>query len=537
VVFARKPYLRSGKNTDIRSIGMKIKMPRGALPKPLESLPVKTLTLSRGQEVKKVEAYFPEDLWIRDQIAGRWGNGGFTVNVYRMTLPVPKAVPVIYRTHKHKYVLKAAYDKWKDVQPKVSWNQAEITEWLEFLTASKLPAATVMTKKRYAKNTVTYFYEVADGLNIDYLYVIVPDKTSDYCFLVQFTLTGKFNLKKSKKTLNQAVASAAFYPHREKVKNDVKFNLKKAKSAQQKKRSPEYLASRERVINNIRNLKDWWYLETDNFIMVANIKKRKTIRELAAGLENSRKVFKQVFPLKAPLKDVSVVKSFETRKEYLSYIGKAYEWTSGVWMAGRKELVVSPMNWGAAWDRRKMMVEVIQHEGFHQYIYFATGGQQTAAWFNEGNAAFFEGLKFKGRRPVIEETYRLAIMAKQNMPVNIAALLKMSYLEFYGVNVKNNYILGYGLMFFLHKGAAVMKGSKAYSSIPTKYYDAVLATKNPAKATEIAWRGVDMKKFTKDFKKFWSSKTLVKRAIRYDLIKAAKNKITHTKARRHEEKL
>lgn len=523
-IFARTPYLHFGKNTDIPSIGMKIRMPKGVVPQPLESLSVRTLTFSRGKEVKKIDTYFLAELWMRDQIAGRWGDGEITVKVYRMTLPVPENVPVIYKTNQHKYVLQAAYDKWQVAQPKVTWTPAKITEWLEFLTASKLPAATILPQKLYVKKPVTYVYTLDDDLGVNYFYVIVPRSPSAYCFLVQFTLTGKFDLKKSKRTLDHAVAAANFYPPKPAVDDDVKFTLKQYQSAQQPKRPPEYLASRAQIINNIRNLKQWWYLETDDFIMVANLKNRKTVKALAAGLEQSRKVFKLLFPLQAPLKAISVVKVFETRKEYLAYVGKDQEWTSGAWVAGIRELVISPMDWGAVWERRKMMVEIIQHEGFHQYIYFATGGQQTAAWFNEGNATFFEGLKFKGGRAVIKGTYRLTLLTQGNVPVNIAALLKMSYHEFYGINAKNNYALAYGLLFFLHKGAAIMRGARKYSAIPTKYYKAVRATKDPEKATAIAWRGVDMQQFTRYFKKFWSSRSLVKKALRYNLLNAKQQK-------------
>jgi hypothetical protein len=43
-----------------------------------------------------------------------------------------------------------------------------------------------------------------------------------------------------------------------------------------------------------------------------------------------------------------------------------------------------------------------------------------------------------------------------------------------------------------------------------------IETGDPNKATDIAWKGIDMNQFIKDFKKFWSSRSLIKRAIKYN---------------------
>ena len=97
----------------------------------------------------------------------------------------------------------------------------------------------------------------------------------------------------------------------------------------------------------------------------------------------------------------------------------------------------------------------------------------------------------------------------------------MNHNEFYGINKTQNYILAYGLMFFLQKGVRIMKGKykNNYSEIPAKYYQAILKTRDASQATKIAWRDVDMKKFKQIFDKFWASKSLIKRANRYDLLK------------------
>lgn len=519
---ARKPYLRVGRTTDLPSIGMKMKMPRDAVAKPMGSLSVKTLTARRGNETKKINTYFPEDLWVRDQLVGSYGGSNFKVNVFDMTLLPPLDVPALHRQEGRSYVLKEAYDKWKEEQQAGKWTEKATVSWLKFLLGSGVPAPLEKMKKGGVKKATTYSVTLDNSQGSNYVYVISPAKRPEKHFVVQFVLSG-LDPKKSKKSIASCLSSITFYTPKKSKIDDKKITTGTRTNPKKKDWSPEYIASRERVINNIKNLKGWWYLETENFIMVANIKNKKTIRELHTNLEKSRKVFQTIYPIKQPLSTVSVVKSFETRDEYVGYVGKKYEWTGGLWMSDRKELVVSPMNWGSVKDRREMMVEVIQHEGFHQYIYFATGGQHCATWFNEGNATFFEGIEWKGRRPVIEEGKRME-KAKQLAPTaNVAKLLELSYDEYYA-QADRNYPLGYALMFFLHKGAPIMKKKNSYNEIPTKYYEALIKTRNPNKATEIAWEGVDMDEFTSEFRKFWESKSLIKKALRYDIVKAKMGK-------------
>jgi len=74
------------------------------------------------------------------------------------------------------------------------------------------------------------------------------------------------------------------------------------------------------VIRNIQNLKGWWYLETDNFVIASDLKNKKTISELQVNLEKCRSVFNQYYPQQHPLKAVSVCKVFESRDEYQGYV-------------------------------------------------------------------------------------------------------------------------------------------------------------------------------------------------------------------------
>jgi hypothetical protein len=519
--WGRKPYLKAGHTITIPSIGLKMKMPKYAKPNPAKSLTVKTLVQRRGTETRKIDVCLLEELWLRDQLSGSYGNTSFMVSVYEMRLPAPTAVKTVFKQPGHTFVFKSVYEQWLNTQKPVKWNKEKMRSWLKQLLPDGANANIKLTKKNFSRTAITYYAE-SGSLDVENLVYIVASQTAPIRHLaIQFKLEPQLDRKKSLRTIKSCLSSIRFFPPTGLKKDEKKRIISRKKLTAKKDWSPQYIASRERVINNIKNLKDWWYLETNNFIVVANIDNRKTVKELKAGLEKSRTVFMQIYPIKEPLKAVSVVKAFETRKEYIAYIGKQYEWTGGLWIADKKELVVSPMNFGSARARRKMLVDVIQHEGFHQYIYFATGEQHTAVWFNEGNATFFEGIEFKGKNAVIETTYRTGKVTNLVSSANIEKLLTMNHNEFYGINKTQNYILAYGLMFFLQKGALGMKGKykNSYSEIPLKYYQAILKTRDATQATKIAWQGVDMKKFNQAFNKFWSSKSLIKRAVRYDLVK------------------
>ena len=519
--WARKPYLKSGSTINIHSLGLKIKMPKFAKPNPAKSVTVKNLTQRRGKETRKIEAYLLEELWLRDQLSGSYGNKDFMVTVYKMRLPAPSDVKALFKQPGHIFVLKSVYEQWLEDQQPVKWNKELMRRWLSYLVTEELDNNIKLVKKNLSSSTVIYYADSAEHNNINSTYILVSPTPPVRHIVIQFKLSPSLDYKKSLKTIKRCLTSASFYPPVKLKKDGKKMTISRKRTVVPKAWSPEYTASRERVINNIKNLENWWYMETANFIVVANIENRKVVKELKIGLEKSRMVFMQLYPIKKPLKAVSVVKAFETRKEYIAYIGKQYEWTGGLWMANKKELVVSPINFGSARTKREMLVEVIQHEGFHQYIYFATGEQHTAVWFNEGNATFFEGIEYKGKKVVIESTYRTAKVADIAASADISKLLTMSHREFYGINKTYNYILAYGLMFFLQKGAEEMKGKykNNYSKIPFKYYQAILKTSNAAQATKIAWHGVNMKQFHQAFRKFWDSKRLINKAIRHDILK------------------
>jgi len=514
---ARKKYLKLQGTVAIPSLNAKVKLFKDVKSAPPGSLERLKLTRTSGNEKSVFEIYSIKDIWRRDNLLGVWKNDLCDIAFYRFNLPIPQKVPTIYKKDGKSFVLREAYDKWKAglSQDGLKLSDEEMAAWLSYVLDLEVGATPETIKKNAPKKATTkrFSIEGTSGEN-GFIYVVSTIYEPDKPFVVFYNVKGGDH-DRDVKAISGSLASFAFVQPKKNAKTATKERTLTRKT-EKKERSAQYIASRDMVINSIKNMKNWWYFETTNFLMVANIKNKKTARELADNLEKCRSVFERLYPPAKPFDAVSVARMFKTRDGYVSYLGKEYEWTGGIWMPSKKELVISPMDWGSRAERRKMMIDTTFHESFHMYIYFACGEKQTAVWFNEGNATFLEGLEFRAGKVRINPTHRIETAKKAALHADIPKLLAMSYKEFYGSNKKENYALGWGLMYFLWKGAPVLKHKNNYSEIPVKYYQAMLDTGSGEKATKIAWEGIDMDRFSADFREFWATESLIKKAERYN---------------------
>ena len=284
--------------------------------------------------------------------------------------------------------------------------------------------------------------------------------------------------------------------------------------------SAAYQASRRRVLETIRNYRDWWYLETDCYIFISNQEDKRGMMRIRRELEKARGIFLEYFPLKGEENAVSVIRIFNTRDEYLAYMGESFKWSGGIWMPAARELVISPLEGNAPEKAQAGVIrQVVFHEGFHQYLYYASGGADAALWFNEGTAQYFEGLEFKGTRPgVVLDDGKAAQLRKAVLSGGIALseLLAADRERFYGDARKRDtyYAVSQALMHYLYKGA-VLEGRTAYARIPFRYYDALLESRDGAAATRIALEGIDLAQLEKDFAAFWKNDQKLRRSLRY----------------------
>ena len=488
------PDLTLGSPVSLPPVGLRFRAFRNMKPMPL---PMPAIRASRSDGVKLMDNL---EYWNFRQTAGIWSNGIALLRIGTVTL-----APLAKRELKPESELASSVKTLDDGLP-----EADEKRWMEAFAGAKVLSVKPYSEALYGcsakvfeleENSTTYLaaYLVASRLD--------PTRTVALLFAID-----KANYsKRADVTIRQVLSSLQLItPRRAAVSLEERLR---------KKGTPEYEASRERVIQSIRNFRDWWYVETDNYLFVSNEPDRRAMARLRTELEKAREVFSDYYPLKKPLNSVSVVRIFATRDQYKEYVGEDMQWSGGLWTPSRRELVISPLDPGARESVRQMIMrQVAFHEGFHQYLYFATGEAPADMWFNEGSAQFFEGIEFQSGKGVvglpqyIERS--LTALFERDKVHDIGALVKMDRATFYGANRDVNYPLSQALIYYLWKGAKV-DGKPEYAEIPVRYYDTLVETRNPAAANAAAWKGVDIGQLSKDLSRFWNSSNLIRQSIRY----------------------
>ena len=515
---ASKPYIRnSNDDTSINTEGIRFNTFKGSTSNPVKS-PDPRIFQSRKDPSQKIELFNKYELWKYEQILGRWFGTGGSMDFAKVHYPLPDGIK-LFADNQPDFVRKEDFQNWlKSAELKLE-SEADIKAWLEAFTGSKIEKDNAFKNKNSKLEIVRYS---CDDAYKDLYYIAEPGNT-ERKYLLLFEIDRNADLKKSMKNTQIIAGTFKLFTPEEASVDDKKLVTKKSSNI--KDRSPEYLASRDKVIDSIKNLDGWWYLETRNYIFTADLQDRKLIDEIQIQIEKCRSVYEKYFELKGPLTKISVVKSFFTRKQYLDYLDDDRASRSiGMWMSSKEELVISPMMYGNRKENREEMIDILYHEGFHQYIFYAGNMVSSSPWFNEGHATFFEGLDFKRRgmevnvpaRRIEEFSRFCGGSLSKGM---ISNLLHMDYLQFYDNNsVGRNYSGAWALVYFLNKGAPVM-GKPEYARIPFKYYEALHDLKNPEKATDEAWKDIDLDTFAADMIKFYDSKKFMKKAEKYDFMK------------------
>lgn len=496
--------LRIGKEESVNAEGIKLKVFKDAQMRPIPTVGAAGYIVNPKTKERKGDVFIPYDLWFASQCLAMWDCKGGKIYLAQMTLNPPPTPDT--------RILMDAYNQWKE-SAKFADDGSQTEAWLAGFAKAELEepvqlkaAATGVEIKAYpikgALGSSKAVYVVSNTKNREQTYALLYETTND-----------KEPAKNAKKVIEQSVTSISFFKEKEGAETPKQMNA--ADSAKRKREwSGKYIQSRATVIDNLKNLKDWWYLETDNFIIASNITKRAAITNIQNMVEANRAVYLKLFPLLVPVDAVSVVRVFNKREDYLAYVPKRIEFSAGVWMPGKKELVISSTeDWAKGAKGAELMLGIIAHEGFHQYLHYAMAETETAPWFNEGTAEVFEHLKIKpgGRFEIDIPDYDYADLKElmRTPSANLQRLIGLSYEEFYDkARMNDNYRCAGAFMYFLYKGAQVMKGKESYAEIPGRYYKTLCETRDQGKAAEAAFQGIDMKALETDWKSFWDSKML-----------------------------
>jgi hypothetical protein len=180
-------------------------------------------------------------------------------------------------------------------------------------------------------------------------------------------------------------------------------------------------------------------------------------------------------PLKKEFVDnaAPIVRVCANERDFQTYSGMPTG-VGGYWSPGVEELVVfRKSDW---LSMKKLFFDILHHEGFHQYIFYACGGVSPCICFNEGPAEFFGAFKQAGNRmiPTLENRMRKPVIkgaVNSGSFVPLKTILRYSQRQYYS-NAGLCYAEGWAITSFLMMGRKYLGGrfKKEWGEIVPTYF-------------------------------------------------------------------
>ena len=200
------------------------------------------------------------------------------------------------------------------------------------------------------------------------------------------------------------------------------------------------------------------------------------------------------------LSRTSVVRVCKDVDEYYKYGGPPG--TGGYWSWPSEELVIfdDKMNRGTdfTWN-------VLNHEAFHQYIFYFYGNLAPHSWYNEGTGDFYSGFDYKRKKfqekPENGRLRNIQSIIGEGRHVPLQEFVSWSKSQYYGSNDRGLagyecYAQGWALIWFLRTGKEdAKKWNDSWNGILDVYLDTLAESGDTEKAVEKAFEGVDWKEF------------------------------------------
>lgn len=304
----------------------------------------------------------------------------------------------------------------------------------------------------------------------------------------------------------------------------------------------ESLRGKKRVElqTRLRDAPEWKLYETPNYFIVSNNEDKAFLDELMGRLEAIRTVYEKDYPIekanefrelakqqrtrdasegKKPENDgeaklaelinggadpqelakCSVVRVCKNRDQYHSYGGPGG--SAGYWAWTQQELVIydarADGGKGDTWA-------TLNHEAFHQFIFYYYGNISPQSWYNEGTGDFYSGYQYKNKQFKLEKFQWRFGLVKENIHagkiVDLARFVRMSQGEYYSTDSESNtdigdhYAQGWSFIYFLRTGKkANAKGwDPKWDGILEAYLKTLAMTGKTDKAVDAAFDGIDM---------------------------------------------
>lgn len=505
------------KPTDLPDLGLRLKLMPESREIPSTSPQVLLMQFTKGTETWKEERFLPVDLWKREQFAGQWvGRDG-----NKLLLAIMSCLPPDEQSSQP--VTRATYEQQRALATNNATftSEADLVRWISVFTDFPHPVGKRLDKQparispvwifrldSISPNRVAYVFRLTSGAgkNASTRWVCAQfDLNTDLLMEPACEIIEKEFLSSiSALTLARTVA-----PNRETL----------TRTSESVPDSEVAKAAQQQVIDSIRNLKGWWYDVTPDFIILSNLKGSagSLVDQFKTSMKVMRVAYRQSIP--EPAKPfVGVVRIPATLEEYREYVGEDNGWSRGLWMPGRKELVICPAGDQGARGNRQTILRIAYHEGFHQYAYYAFGQANASLWFNEGYAQFFENVSFSNGRLIFEESpqaLRVFNTLRPGTEMDLNRLINLGWKDFYDRDEKTraaNYALSWALVYYLKKDPAC-----PFAGLLDKYVEAMQSNGgNAEKANESMLANIDVKRLQTDFERFWQSAARQSAARRYN---------------------
>ncbi|MCL1856035.1 MAG: DUF1570 domain-containing protein [Kiritimatiellaeota bacterium] len=500
------------------SLGLKMRVLGNSTPEPLPQPQVHTYTVTRGAEKTQHDMFSARELWYASQHAGQWRDGAGNVMIAAQpTTLLPTAQEDILRNGTD-HVTRKTYEAAAAACALDASSEEALSAWVAAFTGIAPSGVEKLRTQQNFNLSSALFFASDDPKTLVWAFrVKVRGGTSGqarpsgwYAVVLQLN-DGSPKLKVRQGFEAQFFANvAAFSPTGANNANTLKDKALTPKAAVGGASAP----GRDEAIKSIENMDGWWYAEAADYIFLSNIRSaagKSLVRDLQNTLPTLRQAFAKVVAPFSDKAEVNVVRIFDTKDAYASYVGSEIEWSIGCWIPSRRELCILSKGADSREDKEQTVM-IIRHEAFHQYLFYASDGVSHAVWFNEGHACFFEVAEIDAQRRVeIRESHRKRQLMEDMDAVaqNIPAVLAASHSQFYDGDNKRrnlNYTTAWALVHFLRAGTFSGK-TAAYANILSTYHDTLKATKNAEAATEEAFKDIDMKAFQAAFQDFWRKGT------------------------------
>lgn len=479
-------------------------------------------------ESGEILGFDARELWRNDQCAGRFVGELGTMRVFEVKFAPLPDIPPIHPAHPH--VRRESYLKVRKEMP--AYGADEIRAWVEFLTGRSVAEQTSKVRGLYAHRPYVRCTLKGAGASEAPVYLVQVRRNPVQIIALWIELEPRREVRNMQPTLFKIVEDvqpASRVAARRNDAADTRMQSRRVDDPEGGSRA--HAQTREAVIRNIRNLPDWWFVETPNYVVASDLpsRRRRFVRDVQEHLHALRSAYESLVPAARKIEEVSVVRIFARRQAFADYLGEnaLKEWALGLWMPDRRELVISPFEEADEERDRETMLRTVYHEGFHQYVHYALDRTAIPIWINEGHATFFEGadVGYRGDVEIEEVESRVRILEQileraDERPVGLARMMMMSTPEFYAPNGRlERYSLAWGLVYFLRK-ASDQYPDQPYGEVCNAVFDACVQSGGDWRAASAATIAkLDMDQLEEDFRDFWTSGGNRRRAERRELFK------------------